>query len=346
MNQQTAALLEAGDEITQSITSSFAPGTGMYVGGSILPGSLTISRGGITLTDDSGRLMNSGTSVGTVEYATGLLELSAEVWVGSGVFTVVYAPSAVAPAVTESVGIKVDIANQRLNWVVSLDPIPSRGSLQVSYLAQGRWYTLTDSGTGALRGADSAYGAGSINFVTGTATVTLGALPDVGSSIIYAYAVEVVSTPLVTASLGLGARFAKEINLGRAIKPGSITISWTDSGAKEATDLDGGLIGDATGRVYYATGRIFVSPNVLPAPDTALSVEITEALKVDDEIATFSDGGAAWTTVLDAPVRAGSVEMSVAAQHLVRGYPGVDVTPTVLLRVTDDGAGVLHVANL
>ena len=54
-------------------------------------------------------------------------------------------------------------------------------------MAGGRWYVLRDNGAGELRGVSSSYGVGTLNLTTGSVVVTLGALPDVGSVVIFTY---------------------------------------------------------------------------------------------------------------------------------------------------------------
>jgi hypothetical protein len=346
MNQQSAnGLLAAGTAGTLTVTATFTPAQNLFIGGGILPGSLSIERSGITLTDAEGILYQDVTAVGTVDYANGVLSLSSDIWPSAGDFTINLTPAAAPLNVTESVGIPVTQENQRLTWVVSLDPPPAHGSLQVSYRTQGRWYVLQDTGTGAIRGADSSYGAGNVNFDTGTVALTVGALPDVGSSIIMVWVPQVRAVVLSTADVALGSRFAMPIDLPVVIKPGTVSITWDDGGTKTATDSAGALTGDAVGRVYYSNGQIFLSPNELPAVGTVVTVSITESNAVDDEIAAFADGGSTWTTTLATPIRENSVQLAVAASLPVRVYPGVDETKEIIVRVFDDGAGLLKIAN-
>lgn len=53
----------------------------------------------------------------------------------------------------------------------------------VSFLALGKWQEIRDQGNGELAGE----GTGTVDFATGSVSITLSALPDVGSSLIYAY---------------------------------------------------------------------------------------------------------------------------------------------------------------
>lgn len=346
VNQVSAALIAAGSPIAQSISTAFTATQPMYVGGGILPGSLSVVRGGVTLLDDGGVLKNAGVSVGTIDYENGVLMLSTNVFgTGTATHTVTYTPAATPSIVTDSIGIPVTQTTQRLNWTLTLDPAPARGSLQVSYLAQGRWYVMRDTGSGAIRGSDSSIGAGMLNFSTGTISITLGALPDVGSRIIFGWARKETASVVSAAELAAGARFAQVVDLGVPIKPGELALTWSYAGSKSATDLNGALVGDATGIVYYAAGRVVFSPNALPTDGTVVTADVVSSVLQDSDIASFTDGGSAWTKTVTAPVRAKSVEMSVVVQYPVREFPGIDVTRKTLLHVFDDGAGVLYTPN-
>lgn len=351
MNQQTAPPTVAGATVTTNPSMVWTTGVSMFIGGSILPGSLTITASGITLTDAGGLLLNDTTEVGAIDYENGIAVLSTSVF-GSGgqTFTVTYTPAGTPTLVSESIGIPVTAEGQRLTYVITLDPPPARGTLQVSYRAQGRWYTLTEDGTGAIRGADSALGAGTLNYSTGTVSLTLGALPDVGSRVILSYAGGASVAPLssVPGAVTTGQRFRRVIFLNQPIKPGTLSITWNDGVARTATDdpVTSSLTGDATGAVYYASGRIEFSPNTLPPLNTNIAITVTDSIETNGAVSAFTDGGSTWTGTLSANIRPRTLEMSIAVSFPVRQFPGVDVTQESLLRVFDDGAGLLKVANV
>jgi hypothetical protein len=74
-NQSIAGALAAGGggELTITTAANFDEDTALYVGGSILPGSLTMS-GAASLYDRAGVLLDAaGAQVGTVDYVNGVL---------------------------------------------------------------------------------------------------------------------------------------------------------------------------------------------------------------------------------------------------------------------------------
>lgn len=149
----------------------------------ITPASLSININGRTATDEAGKLVLDGHQVGVVDYHTGLVSFSSEAYV----YELTYKPAAILPMTAESARIDIDESNRGYTYAVTL-PNLSVGSLTVSYMAQGKWYKLTDTGSGKLTGGSSRYGTGDVNTATGTVSLTLGELPDVGSSIFFNYA--------------------------------------------------------------------------------------------------------------------------------------------------------------
>lgn len=350
MNQQSATLVKAGEPYNRNVSMVFTTGISMFVGGGVLPGSLTISRGGITIRDKGGLLLDiSNAQVGTFDYENGVATLSSDVFgSSSGTHAVVYTPATAPTLVSESFGLPVTAETQRLSWVNTIDPAPVRGSLQISYRALGRWYVLKDDGSGALRGGDSSIGAGTINFDTGTVSVTLGALPDVGSSLIYTFVPGAISRPVETLPLigpALPRAFGKIVSLGQAIKPGTITITWNDGAARTATDSGGVLTGDATGQVNYGAGTIDFRPNTLPAKGTSVSIAITEATSSTHAVSTFTDGGANWTFTLPGPIKENSLELAILGEYISNWAWGRTEPTNTTIRLFDDGLGNLKYAN-
>lgn len=352
MNQQVTAALVAGSAYSTTVTAIFDATHSLYVGGGILPGTLSVARSGVTVTDSGGKLYSDVTEVGAIDYGNGVLTLGTSVFgTGAGAHDISYVPAASATIVSESIGLQVTQEGQRLSYVVTLNPIPTKGSTQISYRAQGRWYTLLDDGSGAIKGSDSALGAGSLNFTTGTLTITLGALPDVGSQIIVGFAGSSLAKPLTALPAAMkdsASRFRKVIDLAKAIKPGTLSITWNDGLSRTAEDdpNTSTLTGDAAGKVYYSSGRIEFSPNTLPAKGTSITVAITDSTQATSTVSAFTDSGSSWSGSFGGAVTARTVEMSVVAQHPLRKFPGVDETAVTLVRVFDNGTGTLQIVGI
>jgi len=360
-NQQTGAPVAAGDVIVQSLSHAFTTTSSMYVGGSFLPGSLTVERGGITLKDSGGKLINQATllQVGTADSDNGVLGLTENVFgTGGGVHVVTMTPAERPEVMTRSFAVPVTAVTQRLSYALTLTPPPAPGTLELSYRSGGRWYSLFEDGSGRIAGANTAFGAGTLNQTTGTMAVTLGALPDIDTKIILAWAPQGTSmktSAVVAASDSpLKGRFFFAVLLREAdgstprkIKPGTVALAWDDGGARTISDNAAGVVsGYGVGKIDYNGGAIRFSPTTLPPKGTELTVSITETVQDEGVVSAFGDGGANWTFSLGGYVQAGTVELAVAAQHVVRNFPNYDVPTPKVVRVFDDGAGNLVVANI
>lgn len=311
-NQSIVGALAAGGggELTITTAADFDADAALYLGGSILPGSLTMS-GAASLYDRAGVLFDAaGAQVGTVDYVNGVLTPAAgRSYPGSKTFR--YRLGADPGTASLSMSVAVTAGNRGSAWAFVLNPLPAAASLRVSFMSGGRWYVLSDAGDGALRGADSAYGAGQLNRATGSAVVTLGALPDVGSRIILQWA------PTTTVQGGSGASRAYfEINLARPVAPGTLTLGWEIAGAaKVATDAAGLLSGDGIGSVDYNAGRIRLSPDVLPPPGAQVTVTVSDAATSGSGPLTLTDAGSTLTGTLAPGVSQGSVSITATLDY-------------------------------
>lgn len=188
MSGVTGSLVETGTTRTLTITCLFTTAQNIFIGMGIYPGSLTLTRSGLTVTDSGGVLYSSGSQCGTVDYSGGILSLTTNIFGGSGgTHSIVFTPAYELRISSQSQSVAVTPETRSLSYVVTLEALPSPGTLSVAYMAGGRWYVLRDNGAGELRGVSPSYGVGTLNLTTGSVVVTLGALPDVGSVVIFTY---------------------------------------------------------------------------------------------------------------------------------------------------------------
>lgn len=354
-NTVSAALVPAGATVTLTAVGVFNPSTRLFIGGGILPGSLTVERTGVSVIDEGGVLKVGATEVGSVDYENGILALSSDVFGGgSGNFNVKYIPGARPDFITQSVGVPVSINNRSLSWALTFKVVPAKGSLSISYLTDGRWYVIRDDGSGALKGSDTSLGAGYLNFTTGTVAFTLGALPDVGSAIILQFAEEVLVAATPSTELLNDGKFYFAFNsngdltedAAKPLAPNSVVITWSLNGqTKTASDNGAGILtGDATGTVNYVKGVIRLSPTVLPPISTVFSLanSVTTTSASASPINLF--GGSIGANVKPRTI---SFSCQITVQHTATNqYASVqntNVTKTVT--VLDDGVGNLVYAD-
>lgn len=349
MNEQLSPLVATGVNVDSTLLLQLDSGHPAFVGGGILPGTFSLTNAGVLtgVRDKGGALVDSvGNTVGTIDYASGELTLSTNVF-GTGTTSkhLVYSRAAESQVVSNSIGVDVTDLNRRLTWVITFDPIPAKGSLTASYLSQGHWYELTDDGSGALRGADSSFGVGVLNLSTGTLSLTLGALPDSPSSIILQWADQATSpaVPALRASASDTFAYAsQEIDLGVPFNPGTLTITW--AGGKTSTDAVGATLGgDAKGRIEYATGKVYIAPSALPAPGTVMTATVTQGTPAGHSVAAYTDAGANWTFAVTpgtGGIQPHSLKLSALVSYPASVYPGADQTLSDIPQdFADDGAG-------
>lgn len=327
--------------------------TALSLPGGCLPGSLSIETEGLTITDTAGKLMRAGSQIGAIDYVNGVLSLSTGTFSGSKAIS--YKPAARLLRAPQSTEIPVTIESRSRSYVGTATPTPQPGTLTVSYMSGGMWYSLADSGDGALRGAEVGYGAGTFNASTGAYVVTFGALPDVSSSVIVTWGVPTQETAHPTATLKASQLVALVTATGEAVQPGTMTVSWPLDGVTQtaAVAVDGTISGAATGTVSNATSTITLSPNVLPAVGTLFTVACTVGPKHEDTFAHPSrDGnGKVPVTASASAIVPGSLEVEwntvtdvavlgvYSREQMQEMGVSVPLDPTQVAK--DDGAGVI-----
>lgn len=175
--------------------------------------------------------------------------------------------------------IRIGQENRGYNFVTLLTPLPAPGSVKVTFRALGRNYTLSDDRAGNLSGA----GSGTVNYLTGSVSVTLQALPDDRSAVMFYWGQNVAYT---NRSGQAGFR-APEYSFSlekQNITPGSLSIEWTSANVtKTATDNGSGkLVGDAAGEIVYATGMVYLRPTAMPDAGAQFSIAYTWATLLEE----------------------------------------------------------------
>ena len=344
----------SANNLTVNTSVSLSPTSSIYAGGGIAPTTLSITSGSITITDSNGKLVIGSTEVGSVDYAQGILSIAAGGSDYSGLKTIVFRPAAGPRVVTESASVKVTAESRSQVVTLTLLPIPAPGTLSVDYMVLGNWYTLRDQGGGSLKGVDSSFGAGTLSFTTGGIAVTLGALPDVGSEIIFTWGSPASAYPVPVAA---ATKVGFNIALASRCVPGSLDLTWTDTAARTVGDDGAGnLTGDATGTIDYVTGAVFVVPNtVVPSIGVAWTANFDNAVNPASPVtsAAMVDIGPQWEANLGGTVKPGTfsaalpitvpqTESSVSTPLYLNGTTTVTTTfpeQTVNRKIKDDGVG-------
>lgn len=225
--------------------------------------------------------------------------------------------------VPHSLRIRVGQENRGFSWVQMLKPLPAPGTVVISFMALGNWYTVFDDGTGNFTGS----GTGTINYSTGSVAITLPSMPDAGSSVLFQWGENTAFTNRSGAAGYRAPDFDWEVAQA-PIKPGTITVTWQSGGATRTVTDDGtgALAGDGVGAVNYATGHISLRPGYMIDAGGEFSTQYTYTPQVTerfDGVAPDAGGFATltlgevpaprsinirWTTVRNCTTSAGSTE--------------------------------------
>ncbi|MNH92591.1 hypothetical protein D3C73_451750 [compost metagenome] len=262
---ELASLVDSGQGLVSfSTVASIAPSRGLFLGSGAKPGTLTITIGAATITDKGGELVVAGSVIGSIDYGRGQLEFNAQCPnYGGASKSVSFWPAARPSRIADTAQIEIKANNRGYAYTITLMPTPAPGTLTVSFMAQGKWYDLKDNGKGELFGADRSYGSGVVNLATGSVMLTLGALPDVDTSILFSWATPVNYTNRSNQPISISKSAWQLPHTG--ITPKSLVLTW--GAGKTANDAvgDGRIRGDITGTINYAEGIIDLEHITLPA---------------------------------------------------------------------------------
>jgi len=281
---------------------------------------------------------------GTIDYESGVFTVST-VWNSAPVTGRVWASYTVATAVGQPVhtlDLPVTIETRGTVVVQTLRPVPSKGTLFVDFRALGKWYRLRDDGQGSIAGDDPAYGVGTIDYVSGALVATLGALPDVGSSVLIGWGSTVHYTIRAGAASDANAAIVQRFTLPDIpVKPGTLSASYPTGATVNTAVADAaGVIsgGGLTGTVTHATGEVVLSyTNKLPNQDTTTTVSYQQEVPSGATPTVVSS-----TVVVTDPADI-QLGQAVAARGLQLWVPLflASKNKTINAQCADDGAGNL-----
>ena len=274
---------------------------------------------------------------GTIDYPTGTVTWTGRS--GQQYGTLVwanYVPAAEVTQTSHTRDIPVTLASRGTVYVQTVNPLPAPGSLVVDFRALGKWYRLRDNGVGVVGGSDAAYGTGSIDYLTGTMVVTLGALPDVETSVLLAWGSPVHYTVRTTDASGVYLQFTLA---NTPLVPGSLVITYTSDAVYTLVESGGVVTGSGgiTGTVDLRTGEVRLNvANKPPDLDSMMGVDysyyapILGNPPVVRTISALMEGGVIDT---DGPLVAGTLRILAPVG-----------SGTTLLLI-DDGAGIISIAG-
>jgi hypothetical protein len=298
---------------------AFKDNAQLFFGTGIAYGSLTITAGGNTYTDDGGGILKQGSAeVGEVDYGTGTITFTniPTNYTSSG--TMVATIGCPVTRIRNSIMTQVDVNNRGYNFVKILNPPPTRGTLIVDYMAQGEWYRLRDNGNGELIPDVDGTGTGTINYATGSCIITCAALPDVGSGIMYAWG-NPLEVKNISGDVTINIAEVQHTLAEKPVQPVSLTISW-ESGGSVVTTTDNGsgvISGSATGTIDYASAEIIFKPALLPSAGTEFTYDYSKYTKISGSVGAANASGHALLTLPSLPIKPGSVRFDLDRKSVV-----------------------------
>lgn len=302
-----------GTTIAYASATPFTTTVNLSLGACVAPGTLQlVLPSANTITDTGyGVLVVGGVDVGAVDYENGIAVLSNALYnTTSGSIQVSYQLGGATPLSLQSDYIPVTTEGRSLTYVASLSTKPAAGTLSISYLVGGKWYVIRDRGDGIMKGLSEGLGAGSVNFTTRSVTMTLGALPDVGSHVILQWGREesfTTTTPVGSDTNTAKLVFSTPVLFGEYTA--DLSVSWNDGAAKSFGWTDGGAP-TGSGGTFRAQGLnvVGIEFDVLPPKGTTITATGNTRTTSSD---TYN---AADTTsfTLPAPPLRGSVQIPVS----------------------------------
>jgi hypothetical protein len=337
-------IIDAATGSTNFSTSvAFSAGSTIYLGSPCLPGSLSIPVSGSTLVDEAGNIKSGSTIVGTIDYAGGILTFGAASPTYSGAKTVTFRPAAAPIRVADTASIRVTAANRGYVWTINLNLPPKPGALVASYRALNKWYELRDNGNGGLIGLEAGIGSGTVNYVTGSVSVTTAALPDADSDIIFAWGQP--ADIFNRANLTPGKFKIKHQLAQSGFDAATLVISWNDGTARTATVNAAGVVsGYASGQLNLTTGLLEFTPTTLPLGGTTFTIAYNYGAATSKTLTAFQQSGNAVTLDLgDTNITPGSIKINWAAAWAADPAKTAPITSgTLQQQDADNGSGALR----
>lgn len=301
----------------RSVTMTFTGGTGeqsrSYLGTGVLAGSLELTISGGVYRDmgnGSMRLQSgaSGLSKVEIDYESGMVTATGtRAFSGSASASYLVGAPVTGQTVTGAIDIK--LGNRGFVYTLNLSEAkPRAGTLRVSFMTLGRWYELVDYGLGTLEGE----GIGSVNMATGAVSMTLNAMPDVNSSILYSYVAQAdfnfrthegaVNAPLV--------KVTHELQ-HQGVNPSGVIVRSTHGG--ELKTMTSNTVGEfksdvATGFVNGAAGIVTLLFTTPHDDGSDISIEYETGTLINETLSLGANaGGMTSGTIPGAPLKPGTV---------------------------------------
>lgn len=230
--------------------------------------------------------------------------------------------------------IKIGQENRGFSFTAMLKPLPEPGTLVISFMALGNWYTVVDDGAGAFTGS----GSGQIIYGTGSLAITFPSMPDVGSSVIIQWGERVGFTNRSSQGASIRPPEYCFVLEHPGVVPGTVVLTWYSAGVlRTATVNAAGVIsGDGTGVVDHPSRTVLLRPSHMPDPGADISVAY-DTDEVHTEMLTpgAPDAGGFIPLVLAQQPAAGTLSLEWATARQVSNTSGASQTAATAVKDAD-----------
>lgn len=316
---------------------------------SIVPLSFDWNSGAVVDDGNGNLIKNDNTKVGVINYVTGVFTYTGSVFGGNPIKYIPASSRAMVSAYTAAT--LVTQANQGTVFVQNISPIPSVGNFYINYISNGKWYQLNSNADGTIGGSN--IGAGAINDNgdgTATISISLGALPDIDSSIIYTWGSD-YSYDNAVAAINTTIELITTIQLPHGdIDPESLILNlyrYTPSNSLITFDADG--VGSLTGVTLNAKTGLITTVGIdnIRESQTLTNVAYTYAANPESDTSifrTYTNVGTPQIVTLPEPaVHRPTMVIWVEYDGVIPwGWGGVRIYPvTMRCEVQTDGTIVI-----
>jgi hypothetical protein len=230
---------------------------------------------------------------------------------------------------------KIDDVNVGLVYVFQCQPLPEPGTLFIDYWALGQRYTLADDGAGQLTGS----GGGAVSYLTGSVSITLKAVPDIGSAICLTHGSRLAYTNRATQGAAVRAPEYAWVIEGDtdkdSIMPGTLVIAYTSAGIVYtlADNGRGRIMGDGgEGFIDYHSRHVILHPSHMPDPGAEFLIDCALDELMMEQFPRPSlnapDAGGFIHFSLQTPPMPGTLQVEFAVTRTVSQTSGATLTPT------------------
>lgn len=158
---------------------------------------------------------------------------------------------------------KISQENRTTSYIGAMSPAPEPNTCVWTWVALGNRYTAIDNGDGTVSGNGA---AGTINYTTGSWSLGLPSLPDVGSALVSQWGTRIAYTNRSTQGAQVRApEYAWVLDAPtdlESIEPATLTIEYTSGGTVRTCTAaaDGAITGDGVGHVDHPSRTVTLRP--------------------------------------------------------------------------------------